>query len=83
MYIGEGDALALLVSKNAKDGQAAKHPPVLGKTFMWAKALSSGTQLERPQLYFENGVPKILFGAADDNRDGLRKNSFNVRIPPK
>lgn len=82
-YTGEEGALALLFSKDAKDWQAAKHPLVLGKTFMWEKGLDSGTKLERPQLYFENGVPKILFGAIDDNSSGFRGNSFNIRVPLK
>jgi hypothetical protein len=68
---------------DAKNWQAAKHPLVLGETFKWADGKDSGTKLERPQLYLENGVPKILFGAMDDNRKGKRENSINVRVPLK
>ncbi|MFH6991723.1 glycoside hydrolase family protein [Flavobacterium sp. FlaQc-48] len=82
-YTGQEGALALLVSKDAKDWQAAKHPLVVGKTFKWENGRDSGTKLERPQLYFENGIPKILFGAMDDNTEGPRSNSVNVRVPLK
>jgi len=80
-FTGQEGSLALLTSKDAKDWKPAKNPLVLGKTFTWENGKSSETKLERPQLYLENGIPKFLFGAVDDNTEGFRKNSFNIRIP--
>lgn len=36
--------------------------------------------LERPQLYIENGEPKVLLCAAD-SLEGQKRHSFNVQIP--
>ena len=80
-FTGVGGALALLTSKDAKEWFPAKNPMVLSKSFMWENGKDSNTKLERPQLYLENGVPKILFGAVDDNSEGYRKYSYNIRIP--
>lgn len=80
-FTGEGGALALLISKDAKKWQPSKYPKVLGKTFIWEDSTNSGTKLERPQLYLENGIPKILFGAIDINNKGPRSHSANIRIP--
>lgn len=80
-FTGQEGALALLKSKDARQWVAADHPLVLDKTFTWANGADSKTKLERPSLYIENGVPKYLFGAMDENGEGYRSGSSNIHIP--
>jgi len=80
-FTGDLGALALMVSKNGIDWQPAKHPLVIGSSFAWADGTQSGIAIERPWVYFENGVPKFLYGAM--GVDKMRSHTFNVAIPLK
>ena len=78
-FTGDSGAWALMVSKNGTDWQPAKHPKVIGSTFYWEGGVASASQLERPCLYLENGVPKYLYGAT--RADKAQTMSFNVAVP--
>jgi hypothetical protein len=80
-FTGDSGALALMVSKDGIDWQPAKHPLVIGNSFVWANGTQSDIAIERPWLYFENGVPKFLYGAM--GVDKKRSQTFNVAIPLK
>lgn len=85
-FTGIEGSLALLVSKDAKKWLAAKHPRVIGKTFEWANGTDSETKIERPQLYREDRIPKILFGAIryiSINNKGKHDSTANIRVPLK
>jgi hypothetical protein len=62
-FIGDEGAFALMVSKNGFDWKPAKLPKAIGSSFLWANGEQSISRLERPTLYFENVVPKYLYGA--------------------
>ncbi len=80
-FSGDTGALVLMVSKNGSDWQPAKHPLVIGSSFAWADGTQSGIAIERPWVYFENGLPKFLYGAM--GVDKTRTHTFNVAIPLK
>jgi len=79
-FTGAGRSLALFESQDGFDWKAAPHPLVSGTEF---RRENGGTQkllaLERPQVWFENGRPAVLFCAADDG--GSPTHTFNVHIP--
>ncbi len=78
-FSGDAGAFALMVSTDGKDWKAAKYPKVIGSTFIWEKNVKSASRLERPCLYIENGVPKVLYGAT--RADWSESDSYNVAIP--
>jgi hypothetical protein len=53
--------------------------------FVWCGSVTKGnysiSQLERPCLYLEDGIPKYLFGA--NRADKEMSLSFNVAVPLK
>ena len=74
------DCLALFTSTDGLKWDVASHPLVLSRQVTWASGdVESFHRLERPQLWFENGVPTVLFCAAEPTREKLH--SFNVHIP--
>ncbi len=79
-FTGESGALALMVSTNGFDWQPALYPKVLSKTVFWENGKPLDDKLERPCLYMEKGVPKLLFGAMGIDK---RKHSMNVAVPLK
>ena len=79
-FTGESGALALMVSTNGIDWQAAKHAKVLGNKVYRDNGQAFDDKLERPCLYMENGVPQFLFGAMGFEK---RKYSVNVAVPLK
>ena len=78
-FTGEGGALALMISKNGTDWQPAKFPKVIGKSFLWGDGSANISQLERPCLLLENGIPKYLYGAT--RADKQQQLSYNVAVP--
>jgi predicted GH43/DUF377 family glycosyl hydrolase len=71
-------SLVLFESANGEDWQLAPKPLVSLTQVTWADGQTQKLgHLERPQLWLENGQPKVLFCAADVGRD----HSFNVAIP--
>jgi hypothetical protein len=82
-FTGEAGGLVLFRSKEGLHWEPAAHPRALGPTFAWDDGTTSKTKLERPQLYLEDGVPRVLFGAVDVNSPHPRAHSLNVHIPLK
>ena len=79
-FTGEGGALALMISTNGFEWHPALYPKVLSKTIFWDNGKPLDDKLERPCLYMEKGVPKLLFGAMGIDK---RKHSMNVAVPLK
>lgn len=74
------DSLALFTSADGLDWKVAEHPCVLQRKVTWADGSEqSFHRLERPQLWLENGVPIVLFCAAEETKE--KKHSFNVHLP--
>ena len=80
-FTGKGYSLALFESANGFDWSPAAHVLVTSPNLLkWADGKDRPlTALERPQLYFEDGLPTALFCAAADRQD--RDGSFNIQIP--
>ena len=74
------DSLSLFTSKDGLNWKVASKPLVSDRTLKWASGITQQLhRLERPQLLFENGVPSVLFCAAEETEKQLH--SFNVHIP--
>ena len=73
-------ALALLSSKDGINWQPTKFPKVIPHRLKFSDGTIADDKLERPCLYTEKGVPKILFGALGFEK---RKYSVNVAVPLK
>lgn len=78
-FTGDKGAWALMISKNGTDWQIDKYPKVIGSTFYWEGGIASTSNLERPWLYLEKGIPKYLYGATRSSK--AQTQSFNVAIP--
>lgn len=74
------DCLALFTSADGLTWEVAAHPLVLNRQVTWWNGIvQSFHRLERPQLWLENGIPKVLFCAAEETAQ--RAHSYNVHIP--
>lgn len=73
-------ALALLSSKDGINWQPTAFPKVIPPRLKFADGTMADDKLERPCLYIEHGVPKLLFGAMGFEK---RKYSVNVAVPLK
>ena len=71
---------ALLSSKDGIDWQPTPFPKVVPQRLKLANGTMADDKLERPCLYTEKGVPKLLFGALGFEK---RKYSVNVAVPLK
>jgi len=79
-FTGAGKSLALFQSEDGLAWALASHPLVSRTEVDWQdEGVQALHSLERPQLWLENGEPKVLFCAADI--DSERHHSFNVHIP--
>ena len=79
-FTDAGRSLALFESEDGFDWGLSKHPLASKLESNWKESgIQKVEHLERPQLWIENGVPKILFCAVDEDRS----HSFNVHIPLK
>lgn len=75
-----GRSLVLFYSLDGLDWKLAKHPLVSTLNIKWEDGTVQKLEaLERPQLYFENGVPVALLCAVNENLG----HSYNVQIPLK
>lgn len=77
-FTGESGGLALLTSANGFDWQPAPFPKVLNQIIYQTGGQPFDDKLERPCLYVEKGVPKLLFGAMGISK---RTHSMNVFVP--
>jgi len=79
-FTSAGKSLALFESPNGVDWTPARHPLVTKVEILWDDGRRQTLQaLERPQIWFEDGRPAVLFCAANDTTDW--SHSFNVAIP--
>ncbi|WP_448248877.1 glycoside hydrolase family protein [Thalassotalea agariperforans] len=73
-----GKSLVLFQSNDGFDWHVAEQPLVSKLEINWlSRGVQSVKHLERPQIWFKDGKPAILFCAADVTRD----HAFNVHIP--
>lgn len=73
-------SLVLFESENGKEWRQSKNLLVTEKVIHWTDGtVQEVNNLERPQLYFENGRPKAIFLAVSLSAD--MSHSFNVHIP--
>ena len=81
-FTGAGKSLALFRSGDGLEWQLSDHPLVSRTEVRWeGEGVEKLHSLERPQLWLDDGVPAVLFCAADCSPD--RPHSFNVHIPLK
>jgi len=74
----ETQQLVLFESEDGLNWKLAKHPLVTKPCIRWADGdLQKVPRLERPQLYVEDGVPRVLFAAVRPTQG----KSFNVHLP--
>lgn len=79
-FTGAGKSLALFTSADGLEWQLAPNPLVSRTQVDWqGKGVERLHSLERPQLWLDNGVPAVLFCAADCSP--ARQHAFNVHIP--
>ncbi|MBE6559566.1 MAG: sucrase [Ruminococcaceae bacterium] len=74
-------SVALFVSDNGLDWSAAENPLGFARELHYGDRTEPVRNLERPQLYIENGVPKALLCACCE-RDNSEP-TYNIRIPLK
>jgi hypothetical protein len=79
VFTNAGTSLALFESLNGLDWKPAKNILVSTLEIPWENGTEKVAKLERPQLYFENGKPKILFCAVYVSETV----NYNVAIPLK
>ena len=79
---GASGSIALFESADGLQWKTTEQPKVVESKFKWADRTLSNSNVERPALLLDNGIPVALFGATD----GYKKNgriSCNVHIPLK
>ncbi|WP_076418970.1 glycoside hydrolase family protein [Colwellia sp. UCD-KL20] len=76
-FTDSGKSLALFNSQNGFDWHKANMPLVSKLEINWQSGKQKVAHLERPQIWFKEGKPAILFCAADETRE----HSYNVHIP--
>ncbi|MGO4288660.1 glycoside hydrolase family protein [Chitinophaga sp. RAB17] len=75
---------ALLRSTDGIDWQPAKYPAVAPWYPLFADGTKANESPERPCLYLENGVPKVLFGALGITINNKRRaTAENIAMPLK
>lgn len=72
------DSVDIMTSTNGYDWQPARFPKVIGKTVYQTTGKPFDDKLERPCLYTEKGVPKLLFGAMGIHN---REHAMNIFVP--
>lgn len=78
-FTNAGTSLALFESVDGiNDWKPSENVLISTTQIPWVSGLKKVSKLERPQLYIENGLPKVLFCAVYDGPD-----NYNVAIPLK
>lgn len=77
-FTNAGLSLALFESQNGLDWQPAQHVLITTTQIPWINGTKQVTRLERPQLWIDKGIPKVLFCAVYDGEE-----NYNVSIPIK
>lgn len=80
VYTGAGPSLALFESADGLAWEPSTHVLVCPTEIRWADGETQRvTNLERPQVLIENGVPSVLYCACSP--DGWQTPTFNVHLP--
>ncbi|MEM6393274.1 MAG: glycoside hydrolase family protein [Planctomycetota bacterium] len=80
-FTPHGMALVAFTSPDGLNWSPADEPFLTTPQITWTDGQTQTLgHLERPQLYLEDGQPKVLFCAADDTHPD-RPHSFNLHIP--
>ncbi|MEX0273612.1 MAG: glycoside hydrolase family protein [Flavobacteriaceae bacterium] len=83
---GNKKGLALLVSKDGLEWTPAQDPLFRKRELVLRDGQKLEVdRLERPQLYIEDGVPKVMYAACSlaDTNTKVKGGTFNVQIPLK
>jgi len=82
-FTQRGKSLALFESTNGLDWSLAKHCFAMGLELCWESGkMEQMSNLERPQLLFEQGRPiALLLAAGKMGDDGVMECSYNVQVP--
>ena len=75
-FTNAGLSLALFESLDGLDWKPSKNALVTTAQIPWVNGTKKVTKLERPQLWLDKGIPKVLFCAVYDGDD-----NYNVAIP--
>jgi len=79
-FTGKGKSTALFESLDGFDWTLSAHPLVATTEITWADGRNQKLHnLERPQLFFENGRPVVLLCAVAE--DAKLDHSYNLQIP--
>jgi len=78
IFTGDTGAITLFTSTDALNWKPAKNPKVVGSQIFRENGKQTDDHLERPFLFFEDGLPKFLFGAMGIQK---RSHSCNIAIP--
>lgn len=83
VFTGTGEySMALFESENGMDWCVSDNPLVSERTIYWENGTKQQVNnMERPQLYLENGVPKALFFAVSPSSEF--EHTFNIHTPLK
>lgn len=77
-FSNAGQSLALFTSQDGVDWQLAPHPLVSDLSLKWEDGTKQKfIRLERPQLFFEDGVMRALLVAVNE----APEHSYNIQIP--
>lgn len=80
-FINEGRSLVLFYSLDGMDWKLAKHPLISKLEIRWVDGIQRNLEaVERPQLFIENGRPRVLCVAVKESNSD---HSYNVQIPLK
>lgn len=81
-FTDAGQALVLFESKNGFDWKLSENALVSKLQIKWEDGtVQKVDHLERPQVFIENGKPKVLVCASDTKDENGVLHSFNVQIP--
>lgn len=75
-FTGAGLSLALFESGDGFDWKPAKNVLVTTPRIQWVTGTKNVTRLERPQLWIDKVIPRVLFCAVFDGEE-----NYNVAIP--
>ena len=78
VFTQAGTSLALFESSDGFDWKVARYTLVSTTKIPWTSGIKQVQKLERPQLWFKDGLPAILFCAVYDGDD-----NYNIAIPLK